>query len=271
MAGIVGGAIGGAAGGAAGKVAEIAIGGAKNWLVERYRGHQERVREAVARNTNDFLGRLGEKVAKLEEENELNRASVETVLATPAFSRLLQISTLSAAEQSNELKHEILATLVSQRMILEDEDLYSLCAPKAVEAIALCSGHHLQVLAALFYMQKIVFPGTDASFIEKLFLERLRPYIPLQTSKLDLEHLSSLGVLTPSSSEIDLGSLMTKKFPNALAGVWPQFDPVWQQVEKTYQPILSCSLTSVGMLIGATVHSQNIGIPLDMSEWGKRI
>lgn len=204
----------------------------------------------------------------MEEENALNRASVDQILGTPSFSRLLQSSILSAAEQPSDLKHELLSSIVSQRLLVEEESLLALCAPRAVDVVSQCSGHHLQVLGALFFFRRVAIRLDDESAAVVIFYENFSYYRDLATTSADAGHLASLGCLIPGRFLAGgLGVFLKLKFPTCTKPVNVEGHNDWERVVRVYTPIFDGSLTSVGQLIGVTVHEKNSGTVVNMRNW----
>ncbi len=265
--------VGAVAGGAAGEVVKMGIQSGQIWLRERFASHQAKIAESANRNANDFLNRLAQKVDKLEEENSINRSVVDSVLEDPSYSILLQKSMLSAAEQSSSKKHELLSRIVSERIRHKEEDLYSLCAPLAVEAISRCTSDQMKMLAILTYMFNLSHPkDLPEPQRANIFYSVIRPLLDISPKQIDILHLESTSCLSFSGIQnYSAEKLIDPKF-SSTEKTWeilPKYGDR-NSFEKIWSPHLNhCFPTSVGQLVGITALDELRGQRTDLSIWGK--
>jgi hypothetical protein len=264
---------GAVAGGAAGEVVKMSIQSGQLWLRDRFANHKEKVVEVASSNANNFLNKLAEKVNKLEEEHTINRSIVDSVLEDPSYSLLLQKSILSAAEQSSDTKHELLSRIVSERIRHNGDDMYALCAPIAVEAIARCTRDHLKMLALLSYIFCLHHNGDYTEEVRaKIFLTKVAPFCDLTMKELDALHLQSIALLSYErmvSYRPDV--FVDRKFDGEVK-TWdsiPKYGDINPFLKTWNNVLIHCSPSSVGQLVGFTVFDQIHGKKSDLSSWGK--
>ena len=110
----------GAAGAATGKFVEKAWDSGERWIRAFFRDHQGKLIEKAADNSKAFLNELAAKVARLEESQQVDRAVIDRALEEPNFGALLQKALIGSAQTASDEKHDILASLVTNRLLASD-------------------------------------------------------------------------------------------------------------------------------------------------------
>jgi hypothetical protein len=113
--------IAGAAGGGASKLVEKAWESGEKWLATFFKDHHARAVEKAKDNSKDFLNKLTEKVAQLEERQQVDRAMIDRALEEPSFGVILQKALIGSSQTESEEKHELLAKLVTMKLVAPQE------------------------------------------------------------------------------------------------------------------------------------------------------
>lgn len=138
----------GAVGGGGGKLVETlwqATG--QRWLTDYLKDHSEAARDSGNANTLEFLSQLSIRIGRLEDEITDPSEIGKQVLRDPDFLASLKAALLAAARSPDQLKHDVLARAVAERMLATADSLQALAANIAVEQTPRLSSHHLQILA----------------------------------------------------------------------------------------------------------------------------
>lgn len=248
-------------GGAAGKLVEKAWDSGEKWIQTYFRDHQPKAQEAAKENVRDFLASFACRVKQLEEQDSLQKETIENAQNRPDFSLLLQKALLSASETESKGKHQILADLVAKKLALPIEDTLSLAIPRACEAVAALTMNQLKVLglqlAALYNGPEA--PLDEAAYHDWL-VRSLTPFLDVKIDHLDLIHLEALSCIQQQSfilwdfstvrKELNGGAFDWIRFKDCEAG--KKFEKLWGM----RGGLTSVKLTSVGYLIGKTVVTQ---------------
>jgi len=233
-----------------GKSAELG----RKWLGDKFAQHQDEVVAKANDNASDFLNRLAEKVQRIEDENKLNKAMVESVLADPSYSLFLQKSLLSAAETSSVTKHDMLARLVADRTRHTEEDIYSLCSPLAVDAISRSTPTQLKMLA----LQHYIFSRRHAAGLSEqdraeAFFHCVAPFMDAELREQDMLHLMSLSCVCPVAFPLQAFKYVDSKFGDGekIWDVLSRYGDMNPFIKVWNAGPLYCYPTSVGDLVGS--------------------
>lgn len=254
-------ALGAAVGGVAGKFVEKAWDAGERWLNTYFRDHQEKAQEQAKINSADFLNDLAKRIKKLEKQEEVSKAKIETAQDHPDFSVTLQKALLSAAQTGSRDKHELLARLVTERLKANSESLLSLASKMACDAISYTTQTQLNILGLQVNLEYLN-PSAQAlseDQYQKWLLDRLGFYSDLKFNYLDLYHLEALSCLKfqPMVSR-DLSEFFSKKNKGVFNGGAFYKTTIGKKIEDLWMKGLgSITLTSVGQVIGVYVSDLN--------------
>jgi hypothetical protein len=263
--------------GAAGNLIAKAAEPAAEWLSERFRGHRPAAVAKAQDNSLEFLEKLGVQVRALEEAHPELKDQIDAALDDPAFSVLLQQALLTAAQTASGEKHDVLASLVANRLAGPQESLYAVASKLAVEAIDNLNERHLRLLgliALLWGTRPRRARQTQLTYPElrDWLLARLAAFDGLTIKPLDLMHLESVSCAQRTA----LGNVPFPNLFQATLREGAQFDlddfkqsplgalvlTLWdEQGLGQYRP------TSIGNLIGAFVFDRLTGSNTLLLDW----
>jgi hypothetical protein len=191
-----------AAAAAAGKFVEKAWESGEKWLATRYKDHYPRAVEKAKDNSRDFVNKLAEKVAQLEEQQQVDRTIIDRALEEPSFGVILQKALIGSSQTESQEKHELLAKLVAMKLTAPQASLRSVVAPLACEAVTHLTHHQFKILGIQTILT-LIHPSfdeplvqTEGDFLNRCggWLEaRLAPFTEVQIGRIDLLHLESLS------------------------------------------------------------------------------
>lgn len=267
-------ALGAAVGGAAGKIVERVWDSGENWLRHYFKGHHQSAQDKAKLNSLEFLNFLAYRVQALEEqshENENFKNKVLTTMDNPQFSNLLQKALLASAKTDNEVKHKILARVVSERLSYDSEELVSLTSELACDAIQYLTPVQLKFLGLSTFilgvkpimtrnLSKIELSTKYLHWVDHI-LSFYSPIDPLQV--MDFLHMESVSCL-----RYDI--FITKELKKVLSSRAPflneddilyddfiknsnygkELKKIWEQGMK------NVTLSTSGLLIGTYVHNE---------------
>lgn len=228
----------GALGGAGGKAVQLIWDSGQRWLVTYFQDHGERVVQRAQTNVLAFLSLLAARMEQLEHDNtdDAFAARVAAALDDPDFSAVLRDAILGAARTDDHQKHVVLARLVAERLVADDDSTIAASVGVAVPVVPHLTSKQLRLLAACF-------GALHASGNIPEVYAKLSPIdIP---STLDTAHLEGLSCiryhpekqLSGSANMVIVMKLAKEATPDVV-NLWN----FWMQ---------SVDLTSVGMVIGA--------------------
>jgi hypothetical protein len=200
--------IAGAAGGVAGKLIGKAWESGEKWLSTYFKDHQPKAQESAQKNALDFLNELSNRVHSIEEgvKNILDaKKQIENALEDPDFSALLKDAIIGSSRTPSNEKHQLLARIVSERLLAKQESLVALAGNLACDAIPHLSSKHLRclgIMTLVYSTRPDPYPPDIQS--EKFndwwvnWLERmLSPMMSIETmTPIDYTHLVSVSCIT---------------------------------------------------------------------------
>lgn len=263
-----------AVGGATGKFVEKAWDSGQKWLDTYFANHREKAQETARANSAEFLSDLAKRIKQVEESNPELRQQIQDAQDQPDFSVLLHKALIAAAQTDNRGKHELLARLVSERLMSGSESLLTLISKVATDAISDMNDKQLRILglqSTLYYVRP---NGVAAQVYQGAFLawalQRLSPYQSLQFTQLDLLHLDSLSCLRYETTITrDLKTVLTSGAPEGFVLDFDAFvaTPIGSHVFTLWQEsrLNSVTLTAAGMLIGIYVSDSLLGITTSLA------
>jgi len=277
-------AIGGAVGGATGKFIEKALDSGKKWLKKYFEEHQPEAQEAAHRNMLAFLNDLAKRLQEVE--NSVKKApgvknQIEEAVTDPDFSALLHDCMIASARTSSSEKHRVLARLVSERLVAEEESLIALSADLACKAIPRLSPKHLRILAVLVLVygtRPTPFPPRVAheqfhcwwvAWLEK----HLTPIMPVgKITPNDYAHLTAVSCIAYDFlTSRDLEERLSPPRESGFRWNCDEFltrTDVGRELSKLWEGGMGRALaTTVGRLIGIIVTDEILGIRTVMA-WG---
>jgi hypothetical protein len=107
-------------------------------------------KEKAGKNAIQCFEAIADKIKEIEEtskDNPLTKAIVTAAFKDPAFSATFQEALYAASKTSNENKHKLLARVISERLISEEDSLVALVSPQAITAISNLSPNLIRYLA----------------------------------------------------------------------------------------------------------------------------
>lgn len=269
----------------------------QRWFSDYFHNHGQKALEKGQENTTAFLCRLALRLEHLEWKllpaEDIPRV-VSDVLADPDFAASLRTAILSAARTGNEVKHEVLARSIAERLSAAEDSMEAIASNLAVEVIPRLSSDHLSLLGLLALVHAIRpyplplneappegVPSHETSGAEK---EALAGYIawlrqalghhslPNHVSSADLAHLaaSSCVLIEPKvyrslQAVLNPGNARLTTWGARLAidmdlGEFVHIDPLGSSLHGLWsQNLQHVTLTPVGLLIGTTVHDLQAG------------
>jgi hypothetical protein len=279
------GLAGGVAGAAAGKFIEKAWDSGEKWINSYFLDHRPQAIEKAKENSKDFLNKLAVKIDRLEQDAELNKNIFEQALNEPSFGALLQKALIGSAQTESTQKHDLLATLVAQKIGSQPDSLYAVASQLACDAIIHCTNRQLLILAFVISLTGIrpqwlkqdiqnneMFYGACKNWFDN----RFAPYKNIQVNHMDLLHLESLSCLSfLTFVSNDINNVITKNWKSGLFTLKKEelltFDvgPTIQRLWET-DKLQSVKLTTIGQLIGVLTSDQISGSsPTSFDEWQK--
>lgn len=244
----------------------------KGWLNDYFVKHQPEAKENALENALDFLVELGNRIQKLEEKAEdssIMNEQIKNSLSDPDFSVLLQNALISSARTSSKEKHNLMALVISDRLIAYPESVKMLSSDRVIDVIPHLSPKHLKLLGLMTAVQWHLLPLIHLKTIDKTFwidhlVKSLSPLLPEEeVTEMDYMHLESVSCITKTSGR-DINSLISP--PKELAIVWDAYrdgriflkeTDVGGKFLKIWVGGLETSyLTSLGGLIGIYVQDE---------------
>lgn len=265
--------IAGAVGGAAGKLVEKAWDCGAQWLSDYFRHHLPEAQEAARSNALDFLADLAKRVREIEEaaaDSARVQQQIEDALNDPAFSHTLQKALLTSSTTASSDKHQILARIVSERLLAEPEGLVALTTGLACDAVGNLTARQLDFLGlavlifgirpteALRITPDVIRGERYAAWLEQY----VSLHLPVESLRyIEYAHLEALSCLR---YEPIIGRALKTTLGNIPALdtqiEWP-FDAFVESAagrrvaELWEQGMKSITLTTVGDIVGITVHN----------------
>jgi hypothetical protein len=256
-------------------VVKAALSPAVKWLKNRWSPHNQEVQQKAEKNVLHCLEDIADKIKKIEEtskDNPFTNALVTAAFKDPAFAATFQEALYAASKTSSEEKHKLLARVISERLISNEESLVSLVSPQAINAIANLSPNLLRYLALAVTVYAIRPSGLrkESLSTEQLntvsrdwWVKHLSPIIskvsPL--TQIELMHLVAMSCIGYESFigrnlsgvlKEPFGEWETQKFiDETVEG--QKLKAIW---ENSMQKL---DLTSVGQMIGTIAHDEITG------------
>jgi hypothetical protein len=201
-------------------------------------------------------------------------------LDDPDFAFLVRQATVASARTANPDKHKLLARAVTERLLAQPESLVALASSLACEVIPCLTPFQLNflgLLATILFLRPNSYHELTESPLEvqqhayitwlKIELSAFRPFP--QMRPIDYAHLQGMSCIDfLSIGRSDLSKLLFPKyFPNF---TWPEGffnnNELLVELDKI-EGLYSCTLTTVGSLIGAHVHDIKLNIAPTIFEW----
>lgn len=254
-------------GGVGAKLVEKAWEKGEQWLADYYEDHGDAVQEQARENAGEFLLALAGKVDELEEKMETEgelKERIESALRDPDFAKLVQDSILTAARTDEEVKHELLAQMVSKRLQHDTEDLVARATVLACDAVRALDRDQLMYLglaAQTYHMHPLEIPEeeVDAYFLDWL-QTGFQPYLEVTPlSPIEIAHLESASCLSfRSFVSRNLRDLLTPPPPETDKEEWPveeflEETQEGQHLQEIWGQLQKITLTSTGDVIGVAV------------------
>lgn len=254
----------------------------KGWLDDYFVKHQPEAKENAQENALDFLVELGNRIQKLEEKAEdssIINEQIKSSLSDPDFSVLLQNALISSARTSSREKHNLMALVVSDRLIAYQESVKMLTSNMVIDVIPHLSPKHLKLLGLMTAVQWHLLPLIPSKTIDKTFwidhlVKSLSPLLPEEEiTEMDYMHLESVSCITITQGR-NINPLISP--PKELSIVWSNYrdgriflkeTDVGKKLLKIWVGGLEKSyLTSLGGLIGIYVQDELREFRIDLMD-----
>jgi hypothetical protein len=257
-----------------------------DWLVSLVAAQSPAAQEQIQKNTQNFLGRLAQRVERLEKDVEASNKSeiFSDALAHPSSSLMLKKALTSAAATDNGVRHSVLSELIAQRLQSGAEDMIALAGNAACDVILSLSVRQISLLATLVSVQTIgpltKFNVNSSEQADAIFrdwvVKNVRPLYELtkangEITSLDFDHLVALSCLSMSIGSKDLLSIHKSKLFDK-----PDEHPVRVTLDDDCWPLgflqmwdrhgSHASLTSIGTLIGV-LHRDSVLKSNTLIQW----
>ena len=276
-------ALGAAVGGATGKFVEKAWDSGEKWLKTYFANHRVKAQEKAKENSAIFINELSRRIKNIEDESGIDSKIIDDAQNHPGFSVLLQKSILNAAQTDNFEKHELLAELVSSRLLQPSEGTFALASKMACDAITHATPRQLTILGLIEFLQEVrltKFSLTTQQYqnwLEKC-LEPIMIRVDIFNNR-DLLHLEALSCITYERGsnrglepilQTKNGPIMEatiewkdrfdqKLFKNSEIGIWLNY--LWTE------GMAGVYVTSVGAIVGKCVNDKLSGIVTQHADW----
>lgn len=266
-------ALGAAVGGVAGKFVEKAWDSGERWLSSYFADHQEIAQERARLNAAQFLKQLAGELDTASRNHELNSPAIQDAQSHPEFSATLQKALLTAAQTDSDVKHRLLARVISERLEAGSESTLAVASKMACDAVAFATSTQLQVLGLQAILLVIV-PKQDLTGEEfvRWLDAKLKPYRQIAIHGMDLLHLEAIScVRIEQHMQRNLVPLMRSKYGwtraefngPKVAEVLAPFNRHWDGLG-----LQTVNLTSVGQIIGIYVADLLSGTRTTLVRWG---
>jgi len=234
-------------------------------------------RAAGLQNTGDFgdclAAQFQRRAPELEGDPEA-AARVAAAMEDPDVLAVLYDAINSAARTDSRERHELLARLVADRLLVDGESPLALNASMACEAVRRLAPRHLRLLAVIVYVEKwrSVRPSVEhAEAAEALAtlaadMELLLPDGADRYDRMQMEAASCVTGLY-SRGRSSCTKMLAKACPSLTKD---RLTHIAQTLSEIWNNMLSpCVLTTVGELLGIRVVEQLLGVTvsLDGSHW----
>jgi len=187
-------AFGAAVGGTAGKFAEKAWDNAERWLKERFGSHAAESQAQARLNAADFVRELAAKLPTLEAERGIGSLGLDKAIGHPQFSSLLQRTLLNSAESDDSAKHDLLASLVAARLLVESDITLALASSLGSDAIAHSTSRQIRLTALCSFADEVR-PRVMRTIEEyRVWLQAcLSPFEDFEFREIDARHLMAIA------------------------------------------------------------------------------
>lgn len=262
--------LGAAVGGVAGKFAEKAWDSAEGWMRERFGSHTAETQEQAKQNVGQFVQQLAIRVKNLEDERKIDQGTITSSYKHPQFSAVLQIAILGAAQTDDELKHDLLARLVANRLASASESTMALASQLAVKAICRATKRQLTLMALACFLEEVR-PKYVASVEDYLkWLEIwLSRFLDFEFKNIDARHLVAIGCATyDTASTRNLEVLLWMKGgEQCFSAPVKDLDSFVILEIQWIEGLAGVQLTSVGSIVGGLALDRIMGIESIGPKW----
>jgi hypothetical protein len=262
-----------AIGGAAGKIAERTWDSGERWLRERFGSHNKQVRVRAHQNAAHFVEHLAARIDALEKECKISDKQIDTE-THPEFSALLQRSLLNAAQTEDDVKQDLLASLVASRLISKAETTLALASQLASDAIARSTRQQLQLMALCCFLDEIRLktPLSSEEYRQWVAIH-LQRFEDFQFKEGDARHLVAIGCASydqSSGRSLELLLQMKGGTEHVLKTSLTDLIEVEILEFQWNEGLAGVFLTSVGSLVGGLALGQMAGKDYGPPAWSKQ-
>ncbi|MHA1702551.1 MAG: LPO_1073/Vpar_1526 family protein [Promethearchaeota archaeon] len=262
-------------GAASSKFIDKAWDSGEKWIKAYLKNHRPKSIEKGYNNAKSFLNILAQKIDQIYKNELITEEELNNALEHPDFSVFLQKAILSSIQTENVQKYNLLARLVSDRLRSNPESTHALASKMACDAISYANQRQLKILGLTTNIISLKPTGLpDKSKIQSFGMEylskRLKPYINLQVSHVDLVHLEAISCvkyISILSQNID--NSIRKKFDNNFNTDEFKNSEIGEYIYKlwNHNGLEYLTLTSIGLIIGVMVSDLLSGSKTEVIGW----
>lgn len=235
-----------------------------------FKDHRPLALKKAKENAISFFSKLNmsfKQIAAPKDKKE--NIQIKENISSPYFSALFDQATITASLTDEDIKHAMLANLVSETLKSNLQSNLSLTTMHAITAVRSLSARHLKLIALNFILRDALPTGTFPKDLSKVeynnmvvswLTERTKGLLDEVYEDLDLMHLESNScVQIMRIGETNLEQLLKNKFDKVnlkfdygtlmKTGIYKNIADIWNNTA-----LRKAHLTSVGILIGAQVY-----------------
>ncbi len=267
----------GAVGGAAAKLIEKGWDSGQKWLATYFKDHLPQAQETAKTNALDFLNELARRIHEVEESVRNTpdaRKQIEEALADPDFSAMFKQALLASGRTNSEEKHKLLARIISERLLKDQNSMVALAGNLACDAIPYLSPKHLKylgVMTLIYGTRPSPFPPhipteTFHDWWTNWLIANITPVMPAEVmTQIDYSHLVSVSCIT--YEYIGKRKLNKVLSPPENSGFQWDYDrfvnetQIGKKLAEVWESGMSKAVpTSAGRIIGIYIHDLIIGM-----------
>ena len=258
----------------------------KMWLSDYFQRHHKKALETVDNRAWKFIALLSRRVDRLESTNAYRDETIERLehaLDSPEFSVSLQSAVISSSLTDDEVKHELLARAVADRLVAREESLVALTVAIAIQTIPHLSPNHLRLLGLAALVEGIrpsnaAIPTDESArstYLREWWTREVGYHHPPPiVLPQDYRHLAAMRCVArePSTRVDHLSFLLAETGMRPID--WGAKDFLSNTVEGAALANLwetglrDHRLLSIGTVLGIYAHDLRTGSDTDMSFWG---
>lgn len=275
------GVLSGIGGSVAKDVIDKVWGNAEKWLNSYFKDHQPKAQESAKENSLDFLLELGNRITDLEksfEDESKAKKQFLNALSNPDFSAVLHDSIIASARTSSKMKHNLLASVISDKLVQEPESRRSLAVNKAVEIIPYLSSNHLKIIG-IFVLIKFLRPENipkslpnevKCEYHIKWLSKKLSLFMPIKVDEVEIAYLIGLSIFIVRTETKDIRDVLfsTPNDPTLKCNTEYFFNSeIGKELLILWKNIKNLNSGYLGTLIGSYVYDEISGTKTQLPDY----